>query len=44
MRGLWAEVWMEKAARAAEEADAACDDASDSYQGPYRVGPVRGMH
>jgi len=44
MRGLWGEVWIEKHHRAQEEADAACTDAADNYHGPFRVGPVRGMH
>jgi hypothetical protein len=44
MRGLWSEVWIEKHYRAQEELDAACDDASDDFHGPFRVGPILGMH
>ncbi len=44
MRGLWAEVWIEKHHRAEEEAAEACWAASDDFHGPWVVGPIRGMH
>ena len=43
-RGLWSEVWIEKHHRAEEEARAAVLGVIDDYHGPWRVGPVRGMH
>ncbi len=43
MRGLWAEVFIEKHHRAVELAEAAVD-ALANESGPYRVGPIRGMH